>query len=838
MGSTTFVSRLLGSLLLWQKLLLPLVALAAPAAVFAVLYLDGVATRADSARVALEVGRVADSLDPMLIYVSDHRGQMGSHFRGEADAKTQALESERRIDAQIAAIDAIDKEVGAHVGLSEPWAEIRSDWSNLKSSAFSLDESESRKQHVALIGKLTHAFHLLFRRGSVEASDSNQLVLMELVLDRLPLALAATADLRGRAASAVKVGQIPDRTKGQLLALLADVKEQTSQLENMIPADEAGTAEARELQSALATVRTANGAFVSMLDQKVFAPEKPAIAFNDVFAQGTQALQAMQAFASAGTQVLSGRLEADLRRAERAHMLAVVIAITLLLLAAMIAWLITRMVTGNVRETVTVLEQIGSGQLNNRINPAGRDELAQLNRSLDSMQTKLRNQLETERAHAAENARVRQALDKVSTSVVLADDRQQIIYLNDAAEAMFSRSQQEIRKSLPQFDSARLPGNNLDALSVSGGEQRFMLETLQGSHTEERRLGGCTFRVVANPVVNDQRERIGTVQEWTDRTPEMAVEQELQQMLTATLDGDLTRRIDLSGKAGFFRGMSVGVNGLADNLSDLVSQVKTAASEVFRGTDEISAGNANLSQRTERQSASLEETASSMEEMTSTVKQSSDNTAQANQLAIAARGQADKGGTVVAEAVRAMSKISESSKRIHEIIGVIDEIAFQTNLLALNAAVEAARAGEQGRGFAVVANEVRSLAGRSAVAAREIKNLIQDSVKRVEHGAALVTESGQTLDEIVRSVKKVSDLVAEIDAAGREQTSGIEQVNRAVTQMDQATQENAALVEQITAASKSVAEQAQQLNSMMTRYRVREFSSGAAAAASSRSRAA
>ena len=372
-SSSSFTSRLLGSLLLWQKLFLPLVALAAPAAVFAVLYLDGVAGRADAARVALEVGRFADALDPMLIYVSDHRGQMGSHFRGETDARAQALQSESRIDAQISTIDAIDTAVGAQVGLSESWGDIRKDWSDLKSHVFNLDETESRKQHVALIGKLTHAFHLLFRRGSVEASDSSQLVLMELVLDRLPLALAATADLRGRTASAVKAGQIPDKTRGQLLALLADVKQRTSELEHLIPSDEADEAEAGELQSALAAVTAANGAFVSMLEQKVFAPDTPAVTFNEVFSQGTQALQAMQSFASVGTTVLSRRLDTDLKRAERAHLLAAVIAITLLLLAAVISWLITRMVTGNVGETVSVLEHIGAGRLNNPINPTGRD---------------------------------------------------------------------------------------------------------------------------------------------------------------------------------------------------------------------------------------------------------------------------------------------------------------------------------------------------------------------------------------------------------------------------------------------------------------------------------
>jgi len=253
--------------------------------------------------------------------------------------------------------------------------------------------------------------------------------------------------------------------------------------------------------------------------------------------------------------------------------------------------------------------------------------------------------------------------------------------------------------------------------------------------------------------------------------------------------------------------------------------VKGAASEVLRGAEEISQGNANLSQRTEQQSSSLEETASSMEQMTSTVKQNADNAGQANQLATAARDQAEKGGAVVGNAVKAMADINESSKKIADIISVIDEIAFQTNLLALNAAVEAARAGEQGRGFAVVATEVRSLAGRSATAAKEIKGLIQDSVRKVGDGSLLVTQSGQTLEQIVLSVKKVSDIVAEIAAASREQSSGIEQVNKAVMQMDEMTQQNAALVEQATAASQSMADQARELTAMMEKFQVGESGS-------------
>jgi methyl-accepting chemotaxis protein len=296
--------------------------------------------------------------------------------------------------------------------------------------------------------------------------------------------------------------------------------------------------------------------------------------------------------------------------------------------------------------------------------------------------------------------------------------------------------------------------------------------------------------------------------------------------------GDLTARIPLAGKSGAFNLLSGGINTLLDNMMSVVKQIKSAASEVQTGAEEISRGNTNLSQRTEEQASSLEETASSMEEMTSTVKQTADNAGQANQLAMAARQQAEKGGAVVNSAVAAMGGINTASRKIADIIGVIDEIAFQTNLLALNAAVEAARAGEQGRGFAVVATEVRNLAGRSATAAKEIKALIQDSVSKVEAGSKLVDESGKTLEEIVNAVKKVTDIVAEIAAASREQSAGIEQVNKAVMQMDEGTQQNAALVEQAAAASQAIVEQAHSLASMIENYNVGEVERPAPRAAS------
>lgn len=345
-----------------------------------------------------------------------------------------------------------------------------------------------------------------------------------------------------------------------------------------------------------------------------------------------------------------------------------------------------------------------------------------------------------------------------------------------------------------------------------------------------------------NPILDKKGKPFKVVQYATDvsaqcheanmkRTFELAVEEEIQAIVSAFNDGDLKKRISLEGKHGFHESLATGINQLADNMSEIVGRVKVSAAEVACSAAEISQGNTDLSQRTEEQASSLEETASSMEEMTSTVRQNAENAERANQLAVAARDQAENGGVVVAKAVKAMAEIDVASKKIADIIGVIDEIAFQTNLLALNAAVEAARAGELGRGFAVVASEVRSLAGRSATAAREIKVLIQDSRKKVDEGSSLVTDSGNTLEQLVSAVKQVSDIIAGIAAGSQEQSSGIDQVNKAVMQLDAMTQQNSALVEEASAASESMADQARGLAEMMDKYNVSQDGATAGRAA-------
>jgi len=278
--------------------------------------------------------------------------------------------------------------------------------------------------------------------------------------------------------------------------------------------------------------------------------------------------------------------------------------------------------------------------------------------------------------------------------------------------------------------------------------------------------------------------------------------------------GDLTQRIEAQSNDETGRLMRA-LKNMNDSLEKIVSEVRNGTETIATASGQIAAGNQDLSSRTEQQASSLEETASSMEELTSTVKQNADNARQANQLASSASEVATRGGAVVAQVVETMSAINESSRKIVEIIGVIDGIAFQTNILALNAAVEAARAGEQGRGFAVVAGEVRNLAQRSAAAAKEIKALIDDSVEKVHTGADLVNHAGDTMQEVVESVKRVTDIVSEIAAASNEQTAGIEQINLAISQMDQVTQQNASLVEQAAAASEAMQEQAGNLAHMV-----------------------
>ena len=517
---------------------------------------------------------------------------------------------------------------------------------------------------------------------------------------------------------------------------------------------------------------------------------------------------------------------------------------------------------GEPADIAEIAEQIAKGKLDMKLDASNKRGVYA---AMVAMQKELKERNAHERKEAAESARLKTALDSVSTNVIMTDTDYNIIYLNPAVQNMFNEAEQAIQKQLPNFDAKKLQGANIDLFHKEPSHQRRMLDALKSPVSSEFTIGGLTLKVTANPVRDAEGKRLGTVVEWLNRTNEVAVEDEIDSIVAAARHGDLSRRIELQGKTGFFEQLGQGINDLIDsidsvfediatamksiaqgdlskpiqreytgsfgdvknsvnetinNLAEIVARMRDAADLITTGSGEISSGNNNLSARTEQQASSLEETAASMEELTSTVRNNADNAQQAKQLAVGAQRNAEEGGNIVHRAVVAMDSINTASGKIAEIIGVIDEIAFQTNLLALNASVEAARAGEQGRGFAVVATEVRNLAGRSARAAKEIKSLIQDSVEKVRGGAELVNDSGERLDDIIVSVKKVSDIISEIAASSQEQSAGIDQVNQAVTNMDEMTQQNAALAEETSAAANSMSEKAQEMNRMIGFFKV------------------
>lgn len=330
-----------------------------------------------------------------------------------------------------------------------------------------------------------------------------------------------------------------------------------------------------------------------------------------------------------------------------------------------------------------------------------------------------------------------------------------------------------------------------------------------------------------NPIMDLNNRPFKVVKYATDITAQVhaanamkeAVDQ-VKVVVEAAVNSDLTQRINMAGKSGLLEILCSGINALIENMGDIVGEIKNAADEIATGAHEISNGNTDLSKRTEQQAANLEETASSMEELTTTVRLNASNAKEANQLAEQATLVAASGGDLIQQVVQTMNGINESSQKIADIIGVIDGIAFQTNILALNAAVEAARAGDQGRGFAVVASEVRTLAQRSANAAKDIKSLISDSVKKIDTGNALVGKSGATMKDVVSSIKRVNDIMSEIAAASLEQSQGISEISTAVSQMDAMTQQNAALVEQAAAAAESLQAQAANLNQRVGAFKL------------------
>ena len=505
------------------------------------------------------------------------------------------------------------------------------------------------------------------------------------------------------------------------------------------------------------------------------------------------------------------------------------------------------------------MQEIGQGNFSLMVMKDRGDEIGDVSDAFKAMFVKLRFDMADSQRAADEAQRIGFALDNVSMPVTLSNEENRLFHTNHAArnllESIF-KSSAAVDKLFGQPIADSLTDPALLAITRIRPEKPM---------TAEGKVGDRIIRLTTSPVIDARGVYLGRVCQWLDRTAELAAEKEVAAMVEAAAAGDFSQRIRVDDKEGFFKTLAHDLNmfveaadnGLADVVRVLnalaqgdltqtidrdyrgtfaqmktdanatVAQLKQIAGTITEATEainnaakEIAAGNADLSRRTESQAASLEQTASSTEELTNTVRNNADNATKASQLARTSSEVADRGGRVVSEVVTTMGAIAESSSKIAEIINVIDGIAFQTNILALNAAVEAARAGEQGRGFAVVAGEVRNLAQRSASAAKEIKELISESVNKVSNGYKLVETAGKTMEEIVESTQRVSSIMTEISSASEEQRTGIMQLNQAITSMDETTQQNAALVEQAAASAQSLEDQASNLTQAVGVFRI------------------
>jgi methyl-accepting chemotaxis protein len=504
-------------------------------------------------------------------------------------------------------------------------------------------------------------------------------------------------------------------------------------------------------------------------------------------------------------------------------------------LVVVLCWLIASAIVTPLRAATRTAEAIASGRFDNTIKVESRDETGQLMTSMQQMQTQLQRfngEMQTlVQLQQGDDISHRMPEDFPGDYGTLARGMNTALFehLDAIIEAMAIMGEYghgDLRR-----DMRRLPGQRA-ALHEALDAVKHNLSAINGDIAG---LADAAARGDFSARGDEARYQFAFKEmvEALNRLMRQAESglADVGRIMGAIADGDLSQRVDVRYE-GAFGQLADAANRTAEQLTTIVQGIQRSVESINTAAGEIASGNSDLSVRTEQQAASLEETAASMEELTSTVKQNADSARQANQLVLGAGEVAESGGRVVEDVVTTMASISAASTRIADIIGVIDGIAFQTNILALNAAVEAARAGEQGRGFAVVASEVRSLAQRSAAAAKEIKTLISDSVQEVQQGSTLVARAGTTMAEVVTSVKRVTDIMAEISAASAEQSSGIEQVSKTVMQLDEATQQNAALVEEATAAAKSMEDQASDLTRAVAVFRLAGAAQPLAAAVS------
>ena len=787
-----------------------------------------------------------------------HRGMSSAYLSGEESYLNKLPGVEKKIDSDLAATLSQLNEY-SFLDVDGELASISKKWRDLQSENLDLTQAESVRRHNSLIQETLELIQKIANNSNLKLNgklDSNYM--LSAITEDIPKLTNHLGILRAVGVGVLSSREINADERNKILLNLEAVKDSFSKLKfgKGVISEQNGELNSR-LQSSYDKAFKSVEQSISMVTNQILNTAEFTIFADKYFSDMTQAIDQVYALADFMEPIAEEIISNQVENEELAIYIEVLLITLLIIAGCTIGYWVIRGSVRSVQDLIAVFDRIGEGKLDNEIDNSNKDEFGQLFRALDEMQKTLKES-------ASRVGSLVSAVEGMSTNLMMADPDGVINYINPSIENMLRHREVELKEALPNFSVDELVGTNFDAFHKNPAHQRKLLKPENLPYNASIEVGSLSFDLIAVALLDDSGNYLGTAVEWIDTTEQVNAQEQVEDLIQKASRGDLTDRLDAESFDGFMRNLAQGVNTMLDtvvepiencqavleqlaagnlqenmtgtyhgmfeqlqssintsidNLRNMVGEIMETSSHVSSSAKEISQGNTDLSQRTEEQASSLEETASSMEELTSTVKENAEAATKANNLSTETMKQAESGGDVVAEAVKAMKDINDASREISDIIGVIDEIAFQTNLLALNAAVEAARAGDQGRGFAVVAAEVRNLAQRSASAAKDIKTLISNSVNKVDQGSQLVNDSGQKLNDIVDSVRNVTQLVKEISNASEEQASGIEQVNQAIMQMDNMTQQNSALVEEAAASAESLNEQAGNLMELMSFFK-------------------
>ncbi len=793
-------------------------------------------------------------LERLVVNIAQHRGMTNSLLNGDKSFRQKLIEKRKQIDEAIKVVENTHSRLGEMLDMDKLWQTFKTDWKKFSTVSENMTAAESFRRHSELVKNINDMImHVGDTSNLILDPELDSYYLMDAIVIRIPALLDKLGILRGKGSGILATGSI---TPEQMLDFKIEAGILKEQLETTTRSIEVAISHNPELSSklseALHNYISASQTFLDtvekgLLESGGILEMEP----SELFTAGSNAIDATtHLFDSAATELLA--LLNDRIKANKTTMyLQIGLSLLIVIIAIFAAFVVVTGIVNPINKIIEVFNQIGDGNFDSVIDIRSKDELGILMGELKKLQTRLDSNRTKIRNMAEESGRIKTALDVASVNMMVADASNKIIYINEALQEMFNSIEGKLKQVIPDFDSSNLINTNINHLLLN----QDSLDKLSSTQTMTMPMGELTMEITATPVFAENGERQGTVVQWSDRTTDIEIENEVAHIVEAAANGDFSKNIDENGKQGFSLVLAKGINQvlqttstgiedvvrvmrslaqgnltqkIEDDYNGVFDQLKndvnitierlTDVIEKVRNNTDLSAESAlevnntaqQLGEGSSKQAASLEEISSSMEQMSANIRQSADNAGQTEQIAQKAASDAKESGQTVSEAVVAMKAIAEK-------ISIIEEIARQTNLLALNAAIEAARAGEHGKGFAVVAAEVRKLAERSQKAAGEIGDLSGSTV-------VIAEQAGTRLLQLVPDIQKTAELVQEISVASREQDIGADEINKAIQQLDQTVQRSASSAEGLVTSASQLTSQAEEQRENMSFFVLAENS--------------